>query len=57
MTGQQQDRENFVIERRAQRDDIQSGAYDKIRAEAPNKEDAKELFDHANKKYNAEGEE
>lgn len=45
--------DKFVLERCAQRDDIETGAYDKIRAEAPNKGDAKELFDHANKSYNA----
>lgn len=47
------DDSNYVLERRAQRDDIEEGCFDKIRAEAPSKRECVELFDHANKSYNA----
>jgi len=43
---------SFVVERRCKRSDMESGEYDLIRAEAPNIEDAKELFDHANRRRN-----
>lgn len=38
---------NYVIRRRLQSSDIETGEKEQVRVEAPNKEDVKELFDYA----------
>lgn len=37
----------YVLEMREERADIESDEFDKIRAEAPTKDECLELFDHA----------